>query len=119
MTIRFVAPAPLGALLAMSTDGAGERSLRAPPTPSSTQRPIDGSNALQVSKAWKMFTGRVQWRPPSEDLIIWICPAAAVVALKPNWKSNTYTTPWESVRTVQPLRPKPLRLWMLFVAGVS
>jgi hypothetical protein len=43
MTIRFVASPPVGAPLAMSTDGAGERSLRAPATPSSTQRPIDGS----------------------------------------------------------------------------
>jgi hypothetical protein len=32
-----------------------------------------------------MFAGRVQCRPPSKDLIIWICPAAAVVALNPNW----------------------------------
>ena len=73
----------------MSTDGAGERSLRAPPTPSSTQRPIDGSKALHVSNAVKMFTGRSQCAPPSKDLIIWIWPAAAVVGLKPNWKSNT------------------------------
>src|SRR5215210_5616237 len=79
MTIRFVAPVPLGALLAMSTDGAGERSLRAPPTPSITQRPIDGSNALQVSNAVKTVCGRVQCWPPSKDLIIWIWPAAAVV----------------------------------------
>ena len=68
MTIRSVAPAPVGAPLAMSTDGAGERSLRAPPTPSSTQRPIDGSNALQVSNARKMFTGRVQVRAAVERL---------------------------------------------------
>ena len=73
----------------MSTDGAGERSLRAPPTPSSTQRPIDGSKALQVSKAVKMFTGRSQCAPPSKERIIWIWPAAAVVGLKPNWKSKT------------------------------
>ena len=49
IAIRFVAPAPVGAPLAMSTEGAGERSLRAPPTPSSTQRPIDGSIRLHVS----------------------------------------------------------------------
>ena len=30
-----------------------------------------------------------QCAPPSKDLIIWIWPAAAVVGLKPNWKSNT------------------------------
>ena len=49
MTIRLVASPPLGAPFAMSTDGAGDRSDRAPPTPSSTQRPIDASNALHVS----------------------------------------------------------------------
>ena len=85
ITIWSVAPAPSGAPLAMSTDGAGERSLRAPATPCSTQRPIDASKKLQVSLAGKMFTGRCQCRPPSSDLIIWICPTADVVGSKPNW----------------------------------
>ena len=84
MAIRFVAPAPVGAPLAMSTDGEGERSLRAPPTPSSTQRPIDGSKRLQVSKAVNTAAGRVKVRPPSKDLIIWICPGAAPSGLKAN-----------------------------------
>src|SRR5215210_5502357 len=66
-----------------------------------------------------MFTGRDQCLPPSKDLIIWIWPAAEVVALKPNWKLNTYTTPRESVRTVQPVRPNPFLLDVLFVADVS
>src|SRR5919112_1558581 len=79
MAIRFVAPAPVGAPLAMSTEGAGERSRRPPPTPSSTQRPIDGSMRLQVSYAVNTARGRVNVRPPSNDLIIWICPGAAPV----------------------------------------
>src|SRR3954471_4542338 len=66
-----------------------------------------------------MFTGRPQCLPPSNDLTIWICPGADVVALNPNWYVNTYTTPFESVRTVQPERPKPFREWMLFVADVT
>src|SRR4051794_38431479 len=45
ITIRFVASAPVGAPLAMSTLGAGARSLRAPATPSMTGRPCTGSNA--------------------------------------------------------------------------
>src|SRR3954471_467987 len=44
MTMRLVAPAPLGAPLAMSTLGAGARSLRAPATPSITGRPCTGSS---------------------------------------------------------------------------
>jgi hypothetical protein len=74
----------------MSTDGAGERSLRAPPTPSSTQRPMDASKKLHVSKAWKTFTGLVQCFSPSNDFTIWMKPGAEVVALNPNWNVNTY-----------------------------
>src|SRR5437667_8213826 len=37
-----------------------------------------------------------------------------------NWSANTYTTPWLSVRTVQPERPKPcLRLKGVLVALVT
>src|ERR1043165_4752778 len=43
MTIRFVASAPVGAPLAMSTLGAGARSLRAPAIPSIVGRPSTGS----------------------------------------------------------------------------
>ena len=43
ITIRFVAPSPVGAPLAMSTLGAGARSLRAPAMPSIVGRPITGS----------------------------------------------------------------------------
>src|SRR5436190_1640212 len=97
-TIWSVASPPVGAPLAMSTEGAGPRSSRAPPTPSSTQRPMDGSIALHVSNAWKTVTGREKVAPPFVDLIIWIRPGAAVVAENPNWNVKTYTLPSESVR---------------------
>ena len=42
-TIWSVAPEPLGELLAMSTDGATDRSSRAPASPSITNRPCTGS----------------------------------------------------------------------------
>jgi hypothetical protein len=44
---------------------------------------------LQVSKAVKMFRGRSNVLPPSNERIIWIWPGAAVVALNPNWNVNT------------------------------
>src|SRR3954452_10205367 len=101
----------------MSAEGAADRSERAPPTPSITQRPMDGSDSLQLSKAVAMVRGRVHLRPPSKDLISWIrlipgAPAAPAL-------SNTYTTPRESVRTVQPVLPKPCWLWGLDAAGVT
>src|SRR6266566_8168442 len=43
-TISFVASAPVGAPLAISTLGSGARSSRAPATPSSTQRLWTGSD---------------------------------------------------------------------------
>src|SRR4051794_4504464 len=65
ITIRLFASAPEGAPLAMSTDGAGDRSDRAPPTPSITQRPIEGSKALHVSYAVNSAWGRAHDLPPS------------------------------------------------------
>ena len=44
MPMRFVASAPVGAPFAMSTLGAGARSLRAPAMPSIVGRPSTGSN---------------------------------------------------------------------------
>ena len=86
-------PAPLRmsfhTLMAMSTDGAGDRSLRAPATPSSTQRPIDASMWLHASHTVNTVRGRSNVRPPSNERIIWICPGAAPVALNPNWNVNT------------------------------
>src|SRR3954447_14208963 len=84
MAMRFVAPAPLGAPLAMSTDGTGERSLRAPATPSRTQRRIDGSRYPQVSNAPNSVRGRDQRAPPSSEVISWIWPSAAPAAAA-NW----------------------------------
>src|SRR3954464_2757706 len=66
-----------------------------------------------------MFTGLVQCFPPSNDFTIWMNPGADVVALKPNWNVNAYTTPLESVRTVHPERPKPFFEWILLVADVT
>src|SRR4051812_1546706 len=100
----------------MSTLGSGPRSSRAPPIPSSTHRPIDGSTALHKSVAG--ITGRsfVQCRPPSTDVDISCMPGPGRPAA--NWNANTYATPWLSVRIVQPERPKPLVLLALFVEGL-
>ena len=70
--ISSVAPLPVGAPLAISTLGAAERSSRAPPTPSITQRKPVPSNWTRkhVSTASPMFTGRVHDLPPSKDLIM-------------------------------------------------
>jgi hypothetical protein len=85
--MRSVASDPVGAPFAMSTEGAEERSLRAPPTPSSTQRPIDGSTALQESNADISVRGRVHVVPPSKDLISTIEPAPGDPAA--NWLTKT------------------------------
>ncbi len=74
ITIRLVASVPEGAPLAMSTDGAGDRSDRAPPTPSMTQRPIEGSTREQLSNAVATVRGLVQVLPPLIDRTIWIRP---------------------------------------------
>src|SRR5947209_14660929 len=67
MTIRLVASAPVGAPLAMSTLGAGARSLRAPATPSITGRPCTGS--VTPGCVTGPATGRAldQLAPPSVD----------------------------------------------------
>jgi hypothetical protein len=49
--MRSVASDPAGAPLAMSTDGADDRSLRASPDTILDTTPIDASMALQESKA--------------------------------------------------------------------
>ena len=118
--MTLVAPAPVGAPLAMSTLGAAERSSRAPPTPSITQRKLVPSNwtRKQVSTAVNSSTGRSQDFPPSNDRIMMCLPLPGMPTA--NWLANTYTTPWLSVRTVQPERPKPcFGLNGLFDAGVT
>src|SRR5207247_8642141 len=65
ITIRFVASAPVGAPLAMSTLGAGARSLRAPATPSITGRPRTGSKVPGCVTGPATGTARDQLEPPS------------------------------------------------------
>src|SRR3954468_9095543 len=67
ITIRFVASAPVGAPLAMSTLGAGARSLRAPATPSMTGRPCTGSRAPGCVTGPATGVGRDQLAPPLLD----------------------------------------------------
>src|SRR2546429_6254561 len=100
MTIRFVAPLPSGAPLAMSTLGAGARSLRAPATPSITGRPSTGSKAPGCVTGPATGRARDQLEPPSVDFDItsnasWPCDDTVPTP-------KTYATPWLSVRTVQP-----------------
>src|SRR5919201_6931951 len=106
-TISFVAPAPVGAPFAMSTLGEADRSSRAPPTPSITHRNPEPSNCTRkhVSTARPMCRGLVHVWPPSKDLIMIWEPWRGIPTA--NCSANTYTTPWLSVRTVQPERPKP------------
>src|SRR3954471_15172354 len=100
MTMRLVAPAPLGAPLAMSTLGAGARSLRAPATPSITGRPCTGSNAPGCVTGPATGCGFDQVDPPfvERDMNSKAC--------LPAWGSeptpNTYAVPRLSVRMVQP-----------------
>src|SRR5438270_4073443 len=67
MTMRFVASAPVGTPLAMSTLGAGARSLRAPAMPSIVGRPRTGSKipgcVTGPATAWAFD----QLLPPSND----------------------------------------------------
>src|SRR5437899_11033212 len=97
MTIRLVASVPAGAPLAMSTLGAGARSLRAPATPSMTGRRWTGSN----SPGW--FTGpatgvnRDQVEPPFVDRDIISNDWPPLLATP-----KTYALPVLSVRTVHP-----------------
>src|SRR5919204_2879377 len=100
MTIRFVAPAPVGAPLAMSTLGAGARSLRAPATPSMTGRPCTGSNAPGWLTGPTTGRARDQLAPPSVDFDITSNGRRPADDDVPT--PNTYATPWLSVRIVQP-----------------
>src|SRR5579859_4286263 len=102
MTMRSVASAPVGAPLAMSTLGAGARSLRAPAMPSMTGRPSTGS----ITPGWvtgpETGTGTVQVAPPSDELdinskLLWP-PEDTVPTPK------TKALPLLSVLTVQPSR---------------
>src|SRR3954449_10784734 len=98
ITIRFVASAPVGAPLAMSTLGAGARSLRAPATPSMTGRPCTGSNAPGWFTGPATGVGRLQLLPPlSEvDMSSNACLPAGTFVPTP----KTYARPRLSVRIV-------------------
>src|SRR5206468_9849973 len=67
-TISFVAPAPVGAPLAMSTLGMAIRSFRAPAGPSLLQRPATGSKKKQEAFICMKSTGRFQLAPPVDDV---------------------------------------------------
>src|SRR2546430_709582 len=98
-TIRLVAPVPVGEPLAMSTEGAHARSLRAPATPSSTNRPCTGSNTPGWVTAPGIWTGRPQfWPPLVEGTMYSKCSLVAGSVPMP----KTYTLPWLSGRIVQP-----------------
>src|SRR6266550_1742269 len=100
MTIRSVASAPVDAPFAMSTLGAGARSLRAPASPSITGRPRFGSMTPGCVTGPATPTGRDQVAPPLEEVDIsskdW-CPCEDSVPTP-----KTYALPWLSVRIVQP-----------------
>src|SRR5262249_10507837 len=98
-TISLVAPAPVGAPLAMSTLGMGIRSVRAPAGPSMLQRPATGSTKKQASFICMKSTGRPQVAPPVDDFTM-VC--APVFDVSEKWVKNAYTAPWLSVRTVHP-----------------
>jgi hypothetical protein len=105
-----VAPAPVGAPLAMSMLGMAIRSVRAPAGPSMLQRPATGSTKKQASFIGMKSTGRPQVAPPVADVTI-VC--APVFDVSEKCVKNAYTRPWLSVRTVHPCR-KP---WVGAVVG--
>src|SRR5262249_20972093 len=98
--MRLVAPAPVGAPFAMSTLGAGARSLRAPATPSMTGRARTGSSAPGCVTGPATGVALDQCLPPSVDVDM---------SSNASWPwdesvptPNTYAVPLLAVRTVQP-----------------
>src|SRR6266702_8581136 len=67
-TISFVASAPEGAPLAISTLGMAIRSFRAPAGPSLLQRPATGSKKKQEAFICVQSTGRFQLAPPVDEV---------------------------------------------------
>src|SRR5436305_4365423 len=98
-TMRLVASTPVGEPLAMSTEGAVARSLRAPATPSSTDRPCTGSSTPGWVTAPGIWMGRPQFWPPSVEGTMY-SKFSLVAGSVPMPK--TYTLPRLSVRIVQP-----------------
>src|SRR6185436_5073963 len=98
--MRLVAPVPVGAPLAMSTLGAGARSLRAPAIPSITDRPRPGSKTPGCVTGPATGRGVSQVLPPLVERDInskTSCPWAETVPTP-----KTYAFPLLSVRIVQP-----------------
>src|SRR5207253_3940951 len=100
MTIRSVASAPVGAPFAMSTLGAGARSLRAPAMPSITGRWRTGSRTPGCVTGPATGVGFDHLAPPSVDFDIsskdwWPCDEMVPMP-------NTYAVPVLSVLMVQP-----------------
>src|SRR4051794_39182566 len=96
----LVAPLPVGAPLAMSTLGAGARSLRAPATPSITGRPCTGSMAPGWVTGPATGVAFDQFAPPLVDTDINSNAELPADGTVPTPK--TYTRPSLSVRMVQP-----------------
>src|SRR2546421_5900074 len=83
MTIRFVASAPVGAPLAISTLGAGARSLRAPAIPSIVGRPSTGSKMPGWVTGPATARGADHVPPPFDEMETnskALCPAEERVA---------------------------------------
>src|SRR5580765_6908234 len=100
MTMRLVASPPVGAPFAMSTLGAGARSLLAPAMPSIVGRPSTGSILPGcVTGPATGFAGD-QLVPPSVDFDI--SSNACLPCDDEVPTPNTYAFPWLSVRIVQP-----------------
>src|SRR2546428_13435169 len=112
MTIRLVASAPVGAPLAMSTLGAGARSLRAPPTPSMTGRPRTGSKTPGWVTGPATGVGLDHVPPPLADVDI--SSKACLPCDETVPMPNTQALPELSGRIVQP--PSGLR-WPLLAAA--
>src|SRR4051794_33794985 len=100
--IVLLAPAPVGAPLAMST--LGKLSVRAPATPSNTKSPLTGSGS-PTSTTWAIARGVSHLTPPSSERSI-SCTELPRLVLS----QNTYTRPLLSVFTEQPWRPVPFLL---------
>src|SRR5260221_759496 len=100
MTMRFVWSVPVGAPFAMSTLGAGARSLRAPRTPSISGRPCTGSKTPGWVTGPDTARGVDQFWPPFVDFDI--SSKAWWPWLETVPTPNTYALPWLSVRMVHP-----------------
>ena len=90
LTISSVAPAPVGAPLAIDTLGDADRSLRAPARPSSTQR-VEVPSKLCTkhgSTTLNNAIGFVQVAPPSRDFTRKCVPVGGSPTLSGFWNSS-------------------------------